>query len=296
MNVVQEQAEELLGESLAHSRAAERGADHQVVFASTRANNEVVIKVGEDALTDAYVLNQLQDLPILVPKPLASEVRSIGEQYYPMAVMTKVEGVDLATVENSDDYLLELIQQVSVAHRVTITGMAGTVRDVLQGTATPTWKAYLREILTGENREFDWEQLYASPLVDAHVLRHAIDLLLDKLQTLPEPTHYSLLHGDLNPYNILVNNGHIAGIIDWSYARYGDPLFDFARLRMNPFVRKSLETSATYFASLGLNADEHALEDFYFHFHLTEYINWYTQSNDAERVREHIDELRHWMM
>jgi aminoglycoside phosphotransferase (APT) family kinase protein len=99
---------------------------------------------------------------------------------------------------------------------------------------------------------------------------------------------YHLLHGDLNPANVLVADGRLAGIIDWSYARCGDPLFDCARLRMNPFARCSAEATATYFALLRLSGEERAREDFSFRFNLVEYVQWYAQSGSADRVREHL--------
>ena len=47
-----------------------------------------------------------------------------------------------------------------------------------------------------------------------------------------------LLHLDFHPANVLVDGGQIAGLIDWTNARCGDPRFDVARthllLRMMP--------------------------------------------------------------
>lgn len=288
IDLVLEQAATLLGQPLDDGRLAESGADHLVVFAATPTGEAVVIKVGEDAATDAHVLDRLRDLPVHVPRPLASGTIAAAGQRYPAAIMTRVTGVDLATVPDQHRYLPELIRQMRLVHRLTSDGAAGTVRDALQGTATPSWKAYLRGILTGENPEFDWERLMASPLVDATVLRRAIARLLAELETLSEPARYHLLHGDLNPYNILIEGDRLAGIIDWSYARYGDPLFDFARLRMNPFIRRSPEASGAYFNLLALGAEERAREEFYFRFNVAEYVNWYVQSDMAERVRDHI--------
>jgi aminoglycoside phosphotransferase (APT) family kinase protein len=286
--IVLQQASALLGEPLADARAAELGADHLVVFATAPTRGRVVIKVGEDATTDAYVLDQLRDLPVLVSRPLARGSIVADHQSYPTVVMTRVDGADLATIAEQHRYLPELIAQLRLVHRLTTTGVAGTVRDVVQGTAPTSWKAYLRDILTGRNEEFDWERLYRSPLVDDGVLRRAIARLGEELELLPEPPRSHLLHGDLNPANVLVADGRLAGIIDWSYARYGDPLFDFARLRMNPFVRRSPEAVRTYFALLDLGDEERAREEFCFRFNLVEYVNWYVQGRAVDRVREHL--------
>lgn len=38
----------------------------------------------------------------------------------------------------------------------------------------------------------------------------------------------SLIHNDLADWNLLVNNNHISGIIDWDESHSGDPVMDFA--------------------------------------------------------------------
>jgi len=42
-----------------------------------------------------------------------------------------------------------------------------------------------------------------------------------------------LTHGDINPRNIRVKNGHIVGIFDFEYSRFADPLGDLERLSIN---------------------------------------------------------------
>ncbi len=213
--VVRQQASALLGEPLADGRAAEFGADHLVVFATAPRCGRVVITVGEDAATDAYVLDQLRDLPVLVPRPLARGTIVANQRSYPVVIMTRVAGVDLATVPDQHRYLPELVAQLHLVHRLTTIGAAGKVRDVVQGSAPTSWRTYLRDILTGRDEEFDWEHLYRGPLVDARVLRRAVARSLAELETLPEPSRYHLLHGDRNPANVLVAAGRLTGIIDW---------------------------------------------------------------------------------
>jgi aminoglycoside phosphotransferase (APT) family kinase protein len=278
LDIVLQQASVLLGESLADGRAAERGADHLVVFAVVPTLGNVAIKVGEDAATDAHVLDRLRNLPIRIPQLLAQGTIEAAGQQYPVAIMTYIEGVDLAAVAEPHRYLPMLIKQMRCVHQLSMIGGAGTVRDVMQGNAPADWKGYLQRILSGDEPEFDWERLCADPLIDASVLRGTLAALRDAIPLLPETEQHYLLHGDLNPYNILVDGDQIAGIIDWIYARYGDPLFDFARLRMNPFVRNSVVATEAYFTLLGLGADERIREAFYFRFNVVEYVNWYMQS------------------
>ncbi len=107
INLVLQQALSLLGQPLLDGREAGAGADHLIIFATTPAQEQVVIKMGEDAYTDAYVLEQLQGQPVRVPRLLArGEVAADGERY-PAAVMTCVDG-DLLARRRSAASLLPL--------------------------------------------------------------------------------------------------------------------------------------------------------------------------------------------
>ncbi|QDG53955.1 methyltransferase domain-containing protein [Persicimonas caeni] len=47
--------------------------------------------------------------------------------------------------------------------------------------------------------------------------------------TAPEPAHV-VTHGDLGPWNMIVDDGEFSGVIDWDMARFGDPLDDVAEV------------------------------------------------------------------
>ncbi len=294
IDAVLQQASALFGQPLSGGREAGAGADHFIVFATAPDDRRVVIKVGEDAHTDAYVLEQLQGRQVRVPRLLArGEVRADGRSY-PAAVMTCVDGELLATSDDPHTYLPAIIGQMQRVHQVATTRGAGTVLRVVQEERAPTsWKAYLQAILRGEDPEFDWDDVCTHPLIDPGVLRQAIAFVGTRVEALPEPLSYRLLHGDLNPYNILVAGGELAGIIDWSYSRYGDPLFDFARLRMNPFVRQESAATKAYFALLDLASEAREREQTYYLFNLVEYVHWYARGHFDAKVREHLSLLKH---
>jgi len=53
--------------------------------------------------------------------------------------------------------------------------------------------------------------------------------LLDKIKTTkPIKVKQTLIHGDFTIDNVLVSNGSISGIIDWSGGAYGDPRYDIS--------------------------------------------------------------------
>jgi aminoglycoside phosphotransferase (APT) family kinase protein len=203
-------------------------------------------------------------------------------------VMTAVEGTLLAHVDqHAERYLRPLIDQMRKVHALTTTAGAGPVLAVERGQGQ-SWRDYLVRMLTGQDPEFQWSEIARHPDVDDGLLTAALDTTVGRAQDLVFPPTLSLLHGDLNPYNVFVRDSEIAGIIDWSYARYGDPLFDFARLRMNPFVCTNPLAMQEYSALLNLSLEEARREAFYYVVNLLEYVNWYFLYGELPRVQEQL--------
>lgn len=71
------------------------------------------------------------------------------------------------------------------------------------------------------------------PLLDRDE-RAVGEALLQEIETLTgfEP---ALTHSDLGPSHLLVDDGLLAGVIDWGDARFGDPAIDYAWLLNGPF-------------------------------------------------------------
>lgn len=281
-----ELASQVLGDRLFQWREASAGADHLVVLATTESGQEVVLKAGLEANVDAFILRLLDGSAVPVPKLLA-EAPIDGVEPYWLTIMTPAEGVLLSEILNMSRYLPQLISAVHNVHRTTTTKGAGLVLSV-EGGAELSWKGYLLGILQGKNPEFDWKQIGQHPEVDASKLSRAISGVIRQVDALPDLQVMSLLHGDLNPYNVFVQDNHVSGIIDWSYARYGDPLFDFARLRMNPFIDEDPRATVLYFKLLDLGVEERIREQTYYLFNLLEYVNWSIQDHNTQRALHHL--------
>ena len=65
----------------------------------------------------------------------------------------------------------------------------------------------------------------------------------------------TLLHADIGPAHLRVRDGRLAGVIDWSDARLGDPALDYAWLLNGPFadwdVDPDLRRRARFYHRLG---------------------------------------------
>ncbi len=88
----------------------------------------------------------------------------------------------------------------------------------------PTWHAYLMAI--ADARQYDWLAL------QSHELRAAAPPLLEKFVQWADhcPEICGLVHGDFGSNNVLAHAGRVTGVIDWSEALIGDPLYDMANI------------------------------------------------------------------
>lgn len=285
-NIIDE-ARHIVGQEITTRRQATAGADHFVIFATSKDGQELVIKAGPEANVDAFVLKRLAQTPVPVPALIGcAPIEHDGERHY-VTIMTPAEGILLAEAPDLGRYLPQLVSAMRSVHGVTTTQGAGLVLAVEEGRGQ-SWTGYLDDLLSGSHPDFPWAMVAQHPAIDASKLNRALVELRRHIESLPEIAAPSLLHGDLNPFNIFGQNGQITGIIDWSYARYGDPLFDFARLRMNGVIRKHDALNELYVQQLHLTEDEAAREQVYYWFHLLEYVNWYVQDGHPERAREHL--------
>ncbi|MFA0566885.1 phosphotransferase family protein [Vibrio gallaecicus] len=61
-----------------------------------------------------------------------------------------------------------------------------------------------------------------------------LTLLCNKAQLLEElDSHTCFVHGDFNPTNILIHEGHLSGVLDWEFALAGTPYMDIGNLLRN---------------------------------------------------------------
>lgn len=85
----------------------------------------------------------------------------------------------------------------------------------------PDWRSFLRS--AGR-----WNWTGAAHLAGNGAVRAALDKLLALADEVPELRR--LVHGDFGSNNVLCDGSSITGVIDWSEAMIGDPLYDVANI------------------------------------------------------------------
>ena len=102
-------------------------------------------------------------------------------------------------------------------------------------------------------------------------------------------SNYSLLHPDFNQRNLFIDpdSNKITGIIDWSESMFGDPVYDFARLRMFIWHFKlGGNVLKEYYTLVNLNEEEREIEQIYFVSFVIEYLAYYSEElNEFNKSR-----------
>lgn len=131
----------------------------------------------------------------------------------PYSIHKKIEGIVLADVMN--DLSNEQIKTVS--------------KDISK------FMYQLHNIKFDSNDIFDITNIglnltdFLNELLDLHVSQN--DKVFWKYEEFKNKEHDTLVHGDLNSSNILLdNNYHVAAIIDFGFGGFGNPYFDISRI------------------------------------------------------------------
>lgn len=71
----------------------------------------------------------------------------------------------------------------------------------------------------------------------------AVALRRIDLEQQPDTEEPRLVHGDVNPTNILVHKGAVTGILDWEFSHAGSPYMDIGNLlrHMDPMYHGEIE-------------------------------------------------------
>lgn len=285
-------AEDLLSEKIVSQELAKEGADHIVLKIITGSAKKLVIKVGSDADTDAFVLKKISPLNIKAPKVITESKVVFEQGRFPLVIMTLLDGILLSKFAQSEKYryIAGIIKEVEKVHSIKSPGKAGRVLDVIAGDGY-SWKESLKRNLSGENKEFNWREVLRKKGVDRGVVERALNAALEKLKSLPEYTDLRLIHADLNQSNVFIKDKQLEGIVDWSDARFGDPLFDFSRFRMNIIHRMDEKCLSEYYSALNLTGEQKERENFYYLVNLLEYVNWFTIDNDEALLARQMELL-----
>lgn len=159
-----------------------------------------------------------------------------------------------------------------------------------------TWKEMMLDIFVDK---FYWQEVAHREGIDSDLITISVEKMTKKINDTDFALDgYSLLHTDFNQRNLFVDpkNHEIAGIIDWEDAMYGDPIYDFARVRMYLWhFNLGDEAIREYYKLVDFTPKQKELEDLYWISRVIQYLGWYSEESNKftnGRIKLHQDYLR----
>ncbi|MCP4382832.1 MAG: phosphotransferase [Hyphomicrobiales bacterium] len=215
-------------------------------FALGRGGDDFVVRVNrsaegfeKDAL--AYRCFATDDLPI-------PEVISIGalddENAY--CISRRLAGVTLQDLTGSQlpPVLAPVAQVMNAIGDADVTGLTGFGPFDRAGAGRhSSWREFLTSV--ADPQHHDWNA------ISNYAAMSQVDRLTNLVSDLAEqcPETRDLVHGDFGSNNVLTDGVGITGVIDWSEALIGDPLYDLANILFwRPWLT-CMDEQARYFES-----------------------------------------------
>lgn len=270
-----------------------QGMSSFVFFIKTSDAHEYAVKYGNGAMQDIPALDLIVKNHVAIPIPKL--FRSFVFEEVPVIVLERVQFPLLETVprEEISQYIPSMIENLRRLHTIKSTS-PGSLSELNN---SRTWKEIMLDIFVGDT--FDWNEIAHRNGLDTKLVMSSVENIVKKINDTEFVSHeYSLLHTDFNQRNLFVDtqNHEITGIIDWEEAIFGDPIYDFARVRL--FIlhfNLGEQTINKYYNLMQFTPMQKELESLYLLSYMTQYLAWYSEKLNefnTERIKLHQDYLR----
>lgn len=285
--------EKNIGLKISSTKIPPQGMSSSVFFISSDDNKEYAVKYGKDAMNDVPALELISKEQIDIP--IGKLYKAFKFEDLEVIILEKINYPLLETVSRSEieKYIPSMIENLKKLHQV---------KSLKPGLLTEpesnkTWKQMILSKFDGT--DFNWEQVSNRKGLDKDLILLSVRKVIDKINKANlNLKNFSLLHTDFNQRNLFVdpNNNKITGIIDWEEAMFGDPIFDFARVRMYIW-HFNLDNNVieNYYKLMNYNSDQRELEELYWLIRVIEYLAWYSEDLNefnVSRIKLHQDFLR----
>lgn len=288
--------EEYLDVEIVNTKIPPQGMDSQVFFVKDIGGREYAIKYHTRGISgDVIALKLLKEKKIDVPVPRVFGAFEFDDGQ--AAIMEKIDFPLLESVPVSDmgRYVTSMVRNLKKIHEVK-SDKAGFLTSADNGLS---WKEIVLAKFTGADPQLDWNKIASRQGLDSDLVLTSVEKIIRRIEkTEFVAGSYSLLHTDFNQRNLFVDpaSNEIAAIIDWEEAMFGDPIYDFARVRMYIWhFNLPKENLDQYYSLLLFSEEEKRLEELYWLSRIIEYLAFYSEDLsdfNVGRIKLHQDFLR----
>lgn len=292
-----QELERQLNIKITQSQLPPQGMDSQVIIIKDNHENEYAVKHGEKVIGEKIIVNLLRSNNVDIPIPdLITDFKFENRQ---VLVYKKISYPLLESIPTDQmyKYIPSMLDMLRNIHKVK-SDNAGYIVEKIK---YKKWKDFLLSIFIGNRPSLNWDEIAFRPSLDKDLVKLSINNVINKINAADLIEYnYSLLHGDFNQRNLFVdpNTNQITSVIDWSEAMYGDPLFDFARVRMYIWhFQIEGQILDKYYNNVKFTPKDKEIEELYWVVRVIEYLAYYSENlNDftVGRIRLHQNFLRRY--
>lgn len=290
-------AEELLKTKIVDVQIPPQGMGSDVFFVKDINKKEYAVKYSEGSTSDVQALELLKEHNIAVPVPKL--VGTFVFRKKPVVILKRIDFplLESIPVDHMYKYIPSMIKNLKKIHEIKSDKagfMTSTKKEI-------SWKQIMLSKFSGEDPSLNWKEIVRREGLDAKLILAALKKIIkwiEKTRFLDKS--YSLLHTDFNQRNLFVNpkTNKIASIIDWGEAMFGDPIYDFARVRMYIWHFKlGNKVLENYYKLLSYTPYQKQLEDLYWLSRVIEYLAYYSEELNkfnVGRIKLHHDFLEEY--
>ncbi|HHX99393.1 TPA: aminoglycoside phosphotransferase family protein [Candidatus Dojkabacteria bacterium] len=287
--------EEFLDVKIEEIQTPPQGMDSKVLFVVDQERKEYVIKLSEGALVDAKAYELLAQNDVKIPVPKLFGMFDFDNK--PVIIMERIQFplLESIPVKQMSNYISSMIKNLKLIHKVK-SQKSGFLNNL---DSKKSWKEHLLSKFNGTDSELNWEEISNREGIDKELVLSAVEKIRDEISnTIMIDSNYSLIHTDFNQRNLFVDTKtkEIAGIIDWGEAMFGDPIFDFARVRMYIWhFDLGQDVVENYYNIMNYTESERHLDNLYWFTRVVEYLAYYSEELNEfnlDRINMHQKFLR----
>lgn len=287
------EVENRLETSIVDINSPPQGMTSKVLLVKTVSGQGYAIKFGDDAQDDVPVLNLLTENHINIPFPrLYKSFKFLG---CPIVVLERIDYplFESVPISKMATYIPSMVENLTKIHGLK-SNKPGRLDNVNK---VAMWKDVVLAIFNGQ--DFNWDKISNRKCLDKDLVLFSVSKIIEKINnTNFISDNYSLLHTDFNQRNLFVDpkTYKITGVIDWGEAMFGDPIYDFARIRMLIWhFGLPITVVEKYRKLTAFNISQIKLENLYWLSRVIQYLAWYsTELSDFNlgRIKLHQSFLR----
>ena len=289
--------EDLLKIKIINVDIPSQGMDNLIAFITDNHNKEYVIKYGKNVLADkkAFELLKRNSIDVKFPEVLSTFMLA-GKHGL---VLEKINDPLLDSIEVYEikKYIPSMIDNLKKIHQI----KSNRAGFIINEDSSLSWKDFLLSFFTDKNY-LDWENIVQRDGLTKELIESSIKNIIEKIESQEFISNsYSLLHTDFNQRNLFINpaTNEITAIIDWTESMFGDPLYDFARIRMLIWhFNLEQEVINDFNLQLDLSDKQAELLELYWLVRVIEYLAYYSEELNefnTERIKLHETFLKEYI-